>query len=64
MTVLFIAKVKGNHCGKVVKGKVIAGKFVSQPHDPHTQTEHVDASDILGSIPVGDSVLPHTHTHR
>lgn len=34
---------------------------MSQPHDPHAQSEHVDASDILGSIPVGFP-LAHTHT--
>lgn len=35
---------------------------MSQPHDPHAQSEHVDASDILGSIPVGFPTHTHTHT--
>lgn len=35
---------------------------MSQPHDPHAQSEHVDASDVLGSIPVGFPTHSHTHT--
>lgn len=41
------------------KAKAKPLQFVSQPHDPHAQSEHADASDILSSIPAG---FPQCHT--